>query len=137
MTRRRCTLCKHCISVFVHVATPNSSLGRTNVLYSRIKSCICYSETIFTKRQLGQNASAVCFSFIFLFGAKSHQSTMVKNSEEYRLKYWATQSSVRSFARPAYSFACSRLLPLLVPSAALNRLLTRSLCLLLCSWDSE
>ena len=30
---------------------------------------------------------------------KSRRSTMVENSQEYRLKYWATHSSVRSFAR--------------------------------------
>ena len=31
--------------------------------------------------------------------------TMVDNSQEYRLKYWATRSSVRLFARTAHSFA--------------------------------
>ena len=29
--------------------------------------------------------------------------TMFDNSQEYRLKYWATRSSVRSFARTAHS----------------------------------
>ena len=38
-----------------------------------------------------------------------HQSmsvmdTMVDNSQEYRLEYWATRSSVRSFARTAHSW---------------------------------
>ena len=33
-------------------------------------------------------------------------STMVDNSQEYRLKYWATRSCVRSFARTPHSFAC-------------------------------
>ena len=53
-------------------------------------------------------------------------SHMVENSQEYRLKYWATRSSVRSFA-------CSGLLASLAPSAAL----TRSLRSLPRSWDSE
>ena len=30
--------------------------------------------------------------------------TMVENSQEYRLEYWATRSSIRSFARTAHSF---------------------------------
>ena len=41
-------------------------------------------------------------------------------------KYWATRSSVRSFARTAHSFACSGLFALLVSSAALTHSLTRS-----------
>ena len=44
-----------------------------------------------------------------------------------RIEYWATRSSVRSFARTAYSFACSGLLTSLAPSAALTRSLTPSL----------
>ena len=55
----------------------------------------------------------------------------------YRLKYWATRSSVRSFARTAHSFACSGLLALLAPSAALTCSLARSLCALPRSWESE
>ena len=35
---------------------------------------------------------------------------MVDNSQEYRLKYWATRSSIRSFTRTAHSFACFGLL---------------------------
>ena len=35
---------------------------------------------------------------------------MGQNNQEYRLKYWVTRSSVRSFARTAHSFACSALL---------------------------
>ena len=62
---------------------------------------------------------------------------MVDNSQEYRLKYWATRSSVRSFTRTAHSFACSRLLASLASSAALTRLLARSLRSLPCSWVSE
>ena len=56
--------------------------------------------------------------------ARNENSTMVENSQEYRLKYWATRSSVRSFARTTLSFACSGLL---APSAALTRSLARSL----------
>ena len=52
------------------------------------------------------------------------QSTVVWNKQEYRLKYWATRSSVRSFARTAHSFTCFGLLALLAPSAALTRSLT-------------
>ena len=64
----------------------------------------------------------------------NHHSTMVDNSQEYRLKYWATRSSVRlfactahSFACTAHSFACSGLLASLAPSAALTRSHARSL----------
>ena len=56
-----------------------------------------------------------------------HRFTMVENSQEYRLKHWATRSSVRSFVRTAHSFVCSRLLASLAPSAALTRSLARSL----------
>jgi len=62
---------------------------------------------------------------------------MVDNSQEYRLQYWATRSSVRSFARTAHSFACSGLLASLAPSAALTRSLARSLRSLPRSWESE
>ena len=33
------------------------------------------------------------------------QSTVGQNNQEYRLKYWAIRSSVRSFARTAHSFS--------------------------------
>ena len=59
---------------------------------------------------------------------KKHMNTVVENSQEYRLEYWATRSSVRSFTRTAHLFACSGLLASLAPSAALTRLLARSLC---------
>merc|ERR1719259_67793 len=49
---------------------------------------------------------------------------MVQNNQKSRGKYWATRSSVRSFARTAHSFACSGLLASLAPSAALTRSLT-------------
>ena len=62
---------------------------------------------------------------------------MVWINPESRRKYWATRSSVRSFARTAHSFACSRLLASLAPSAALTRLLARSLRSLPRSWESE
>ena len=62
---------------------------------------------------------------------------MVENNQEYRLKYWATRSSIRSFAHTAHSFACSGLLASLAPSAALTRSLARSLRSLPCSWESD
>ena len=43
-----------------------------------------------------------------------------RNNQECRCLYWATRSSVRSFARTAHSFACSALLALLARSAALT-----------------
>ena len=52
---------------------------------------------------------------------------MVENREEHRCEYWATRSSVRSFARTAHSFACSGLLASLAPSAALTCSLASSL----------
>ena len=63
--------------------------------------------------------------------------TMVDNSQEYRCKYWATRSSVRSFARTAHSFTCSGMLTLYAPSAALTHSLTRSLRSLPRLWKSE
>ena len=63
--------------------------------------------------------------------------TMVDNSQEYRLRYWATRSSICLFARTAHSFACSRLLASLAPSAALTRSLARSLRSLLRSWERD
>ena len=65
------------------------------------------------------------------------EDTMVENSQKYRLQYWATRSSVRSFTRIAHSFACSGLLASLAPSAALTRSLARSLRSLPRSWESE
>ena len=56
--------------------------------------------------------------------------TVVKKSHELKHKYWATCSSVRSFA-------CSGLLASLPPSTALTRSLARSLRSLPHSWESE
>ena len=61
----------------------------------------------------------------------------VLSSGQVRAKYWATRSSVRSFARTAHSFACFGLLASLAPSASLPRSLPRSLRSLPRSWDSE
>ena len=55
---------------------------------------------------------------------EKQESTVVQNRQKYRLQYWATCSSVRSFACTAHSFACSGLLASLAPSAALTRSLT-------------
>ena len=59
--------------------------------------------------------------------SRLQRCTVGQNNLEYRLKYWATRSSVRSFARNAHSFACSGLLAALTPFAALTRLLAPSL----------
>ena len=50
--------------------------------------------------------------------ARSH-TTVGKKKQELGCKYWATRSSVRSFARTAHSFACSALLALFARSAHL------------------
>ena len=52
-------------------------------------------------------------------------------------KYWATRSSVRSFARTAHLFACSALHALLERSTVLTRSLACSLRSIPCSWESE
>ena len=56
----------------------------------------------------------------------SHDPTVSQINQKPRRNYWATRSSVHSFACTAHSFTCSGLLASLVPSAAL----TRSLALL-------
>ena len=58
----------------------------------------------------------------------------VQSSHELRCKYWATRSSVCSFARIPQEFACSVLLASLVRSAALIPLFA---CSLLSSWNNE
>ena len=64
-------------------------------------------------------------------------STMGQNDKNSRCKYWATRSSIRSFACTAHSFTCSALLALLVRSAVLTHSLARSLCSHPSSWESE
>ena len=53
--------------------------------------------------------------------------TVVWNKQESRHKYWATRSSICSFACTAHSFACSGLLASLAPTATLTRSLACSL----------
>ena len=65
---------------------------------------------------------------------KYHECTVGQNNQEYRLKYCAIRSSAHLFLRTAHSFACSALLASLARSAALTRLLARSLPR---SWESE
>ena len=81
----------------------------------------------------GQNW-IVCLSFetywalhyaLDLFFPFPH-STVGQNSKELGCKYWATHSSLCSFAWTAHSFTCSALLALLVHSAALIRSLACS-----------
>ena len=69
-------------------------------------------------------------------GRKKIDGTVGQINQKYRLKYWATRSSVRSFARSAHSFACFALLALLARSATLTSH-ARSLTSLPGSWDSE
>jgi len=66
-----------------------------------------------------------------------YSETVGQINQEYRLKYWATCSSVRLFARTAHSFICSALLASLAHSAVLICSLARSLRSLPPSWDSE
>ena len=68
--------------------------------------------------ELGKMPSFRCFS--------RQQSTVGQNN---RLKYWATCSSIRSFARTTHWFPCSALLASLARAASLSRSasLTRSL----------
>ena len=63
----------------------------------------------------------------FLLGKRNSNNycTVGQINQENRLEYWATRSSVRSFARTANLFACSALLASLARSAALT--LARSL----------
>ena len=63
--------------------------------------------------------------------ALAHWARIIKNPDE------STGPLARPFARTAHSFACSGLLASLAPSAALTRLLARSLRSLPRSWDSE
>ena len=78
-----------------------------------------------------------CFSFHFTQEILYLHGTVGQNNQEPRRKYWATRSSVRSFACSAHSFACSALLVLLARTAALTCSLARTLCSLPRSWDSE
>ena len=68
------------------------------------------------------------------------QSTVGQISQEPRRKYWATRSSIHSFARTALLFACSAPLASLARSTALTCLLAcslRSLCSFPRSWESN
>ena len=57
------------------------------------------------------------------------EGTVGQNSQDLGRKYWASRSSVHSFARTAHSFAGSALLALLAHSVALTRSLAPD-CLL-------
>ena len=60
-------------------------------------------------------------------GSFDKDRTVVWNKQESRRNYWATRSSIRSFACTAHLFACSSLLDLVRCSTALICLLARSL----------
>ena len=72
-----------------------------------------------------------------LLAIRYDHCTVVQNGHVSRRVYWATRSSVRLFTRTTYSFARFGLLASLAPSAALTRLLARSLRSLPRSWESE
>ena len=63
--------------------------------------------------------------------------TVVQNSHESRRKYWATRSSVHSFARTAHSSACSTLLAPLCLPAPLRSFVCSLAHRLPSSWESE
>ena len=56
----------------------------------------------------------------FISQARGEMPIVSQDNHQDRLEYWATRSSVRSFARTAHSFACSALLASLARSAALT-----------------
>ena len=86
------------------------------------------------RKQMGDSRED---KFVGWKGKGKHESTVGQVNQKPRRKYWATRSSIHSFARTAHSFACFRLLASLAHSAALTRLLARSLCSLPRSWESE
>ena len=57
----------------------------------------------------------------------ANQWTSPQWAENQRVKYWASSSSVCSFARTAQSLACSSMFASLARSAALIRMLAHSL----------
>ena len=63
--------------------------------------------------------------------------TVVWIKQEYRLKYWVTRLSVRSFARTSHLFACFALFASLAHSATLTRSLACSIRSLPRSRESE
>ena len=70
----------------------------------------------FTKTGFVRNENSKIVSFVIC--------TVGQSSHEYRLKYWATRSSVRTFAHTADLFACSALLASLARYAVLTCSLT-------------
>ena len=71
-------------------------------------------------KSLRTSACHLLSSLFFFFFCR----TVGQNNQEYRLEYWATRSSVRSYARITHPFACAALLAFLARSTALARLLT-------------
>ena len=86
-----------------------------------------------------KNLYETCWHILSALGHRQpeHYGTVGQHNQESRLNYWATRLSIRSFACTTHSFACSRLLASLAPSAALNRLLACSLRSLPRSWEKE
>ena len=85
------------------------------------------------RKQMGDSRED---KFVGWKGKGKHESTVGQVNQKPRRKYWATRSSIHSFARTAHSFACFRLLASLAPSAALIRS-HHSLHSLPRSWDNK
>ena len=85
------------------------------------------------RKQMGDSRED---KFVGWKGKGKHESTVGQVNQKPRRKYWATRSSIHSFARTAHSFACFRLLASLAPSAALARSL-RSIRSLPRLWERE
>ena len=85
-------------------------------------SLICLTSTLITTTGSSQHLFGRLFPTLLL----THPLTVGQNNQEYSLKYWATFSSICSFACTAYSFPCSALLASLARSDVLTHSLAHS-----------
>ena len=80
-------------------------------LFSRFGSpIICQNERVSPKNQAPALAPCRRTTMGLNDAETQWRRTVGQNRQEYRLEYWATHSSVHSFACTAHSFACSTLL---------------------------